>query len=64
MLMEHSGNETTNHCATKTKQRWCKWNEEKVKLKVWYEVLKSLSSKLILNKLAEMKVYDWTNMLN
>jgi len=32
MLMEHSGNETTNHCATKTKQRWCKWNEEKVKI--------------------------------
>ena len=36
MLMEHSGNQTTNHCATKTKQRFCQWNAEKVKLKSWY----------------------------
>ena len=31
MLMEHSGNETTNHCDPKTKQRWWQWVEEKVK---------------------------------
>ena len=64
MLMEHSGNETTNHCATKTKQRWCQWNEEKVKLKNWYMSSKSLSPKLISNKLSQMKVYDWTDVLN
>ena len=34
MLMEHSGNEITNHCNPKTKQRQWQWDEEKIKLKI------------------------------
>jgi len=62
--MEHSGNKSTNHCGPKTKQRQWQWDEEKVELKVWYESSKSLSSKLILNQLSQMKAYDKTNVLN
>jgi len=52
MLMEHSGNKTSNHCATKTKQRFCQWDDEKVKLKVRYINLNPILSKLIWNKLS------------
>ena len=68
MLMEHSDNETTNHCATKTWNCWSMWNVENEMMRKWYtKSCLVLSWKLMLNDQNWNEVYEqdkWSIQIN
>lgn len=62
--MEHSDNETTNHCATKTWNCWSMWNVENEMMRKWYtKSCLVLSWKLVLKNPFRNEVYDQNWML-